>query len=220
MDYSRQLKEFNPEDFKLPVHVIGCGATGSWVAMILAKLGVKDIHIWDFDIVEEHNIPNQLFAMSDIGKLKTDACMENMLRCSALEKVTVHYERADKDSMLSGIVFLLTDTMKSRDEIFRKCLKNNLAVPLFIETRTCLEGGRVYALNPSNKSQCTEYAKTLYTDEESAVSECGTSQSMAPTSALISSLAVWQMVKWHKDVEIDNEVLIDAKYNTFLARKF
>ena len=41
MEFLRQLQLFNPEEFDTPVHVIGAGATGSWLTLILAKLGVK-----------------------------------------------------------------------------------------------------------------------------------------------------------------------------------
>ena len=52
MEYSRQVNIFKPDEFNTPVHVIGVGATGSWLAPSLAKLGVKNIHVWDDDIVE------------------------------------------------------------------------------------------------------------------------------------------------------------------------
>ena len=47
--------------FNTPIHIIGCGATGSWVALMLAKMGISNITCWDFDKVEEHNLPNQFF---------------------------------------------------------------------------------------------------------------------------------------------------------------
>ena len=58
------------------VDVIGCGATGSKIIMLLAKLGVQNIHIWDKDVIESHNIPNQAFLISQIGMKKTDAIVE------------------------------------------------------------------------------------------------------------------------------------------------
>lgn len=219
MDFSRQREIFEPESFKLPVHVIGCGATGSWVAVMLAKLGVKDLHLHDFDIIEEHNLPNQLFKQIDIGRSKVSASHD---MCSGLSdtKATLHNTEVTGDTQLSGIVFILTDTMFSRADIYKKALKNNVAVPLVIETRMGTEGGRVYAFNPCKRGETVEYAKTLYTDDEAVVSACGIRQTLAPTAALIASLAVWQLIKFHNDVEIDNEIIIDAKYNTYLTRKF
>jgi len=43
------------------VDIIGAGATGSHVVMLLAILGFTNIHVWDFDRVEAHNLANQSF---------------------------------------------------------------------------------------------------------------------------------------------------------------
>ena len=219
MDFSRQREVFEPEKFTQPVHVIGCGATGSWVALLLAKLGVKDLHLWDFDLVEEHNLPNQAFELLDVGRSKVSACYSRTSAFSDTKPVT-HFEPVTGDTQLSGIVFVLTDTMSSRTDIYKRALKNNLNVPLVIETRMCTEGGRVYAFNPCNRRETEPYAQTLYSDEESVVSDCGIAQTLAPTATLLASLAVWQMIKWHNNVEIDNEIIVDAKYNTYLSRRF
>lgn len=219
MDYSRQQEIFMPDTFKQPVHVVGCGATGSWVAMMLAKLGIKDIHLHDFDIVEEHNLPNQLFSLKDISYLKTTGCKQNIINSTGINP-EVHEERVTGDTPLAGIVFLLTDTMSSRAEIFKKALKYNVGVPLMIETRMGLEGGRIYAINPCDPVQIKKYEQTLYTDEEAVVSACGVSQSLAPTAASIAGYAVWQLIKWHNKVDMDNEIIFDMKYNQLLTQRY
>jgi len=219
MDYSRQMEIFVPDTFKHDVHVIGCGATGSWVAMMLAKMGIRNLHIHDFDTVEEHNLPNQLFELNDIGTSKVWACAGNIKETVGFWPCK-HEERVTGETELSGIVFLLTDTMTSRAEIFKKAIRNNLSVPLLVETRMGLEGGRVYALNPCDKKQVELYLSTMYTDDEAAVSACGISQSLAPTAAIMAGLAVWQLLKFHSNETIDNEILIDAKHNTYLTRRF
>jgi molybdopterin/thiamine biosynthesis adenylyltransferase len=58
---------------KLRIGVVGCGATGSAVTMLLARLGVKNIFLIDKDIVEATNL-NRLHGarISDIGKYKVD----------------------------------------------------------------------------------------------------------------------------------------------------
>lgn len=220
MDYSRQHGVFNPDDFKFPVHIIGCGATGSWVAMLLAKMGIQDIHLHDFDRVEEHNLPNQLFNTEHIDRPKIFATAQMIYNCSKDTAVSLHEDRVTGETPLQGIVFVLTDTMSSREDIFKKALKNNIHVPLVIETRMGGEGGRIYAVNPCDKNQVNQYQQTLYSDEDSVVSACGVSQSLAPTAAMIAGLAVWQLIKFHNDQDIDNEIIIDAQYNTYLSKKF
>lgn len=217
MDYSRQFGVFQPEDFTFPVHIIGTGATGSWVAVMLAKMGVRDIHLHDFDTVEEHNVPNQLFRVSDVGESKVVACA-NMVKMTSGINAKRYNAPVTGDDSLSGIVFVLTDSMSSRSEIYKKALRNNIHVPLVIETRMGGEGGRVYAINPCDRKQSAGYQKTLYSDDEAVVSECGVSQSMAPTAAFIASLAVWQLIKFHNGKDIDQEIIVDISNNTYLTR--
>ena len=50
----------------------GCGGIGSWVTFFLARIGYLPI-VYDFDVIEEHNIGGQLFRHSDIGRLKVSA---------------------------------------------------------------------------------------------------------------------------------------------------
>ena len=52
MDLSRHISVFNPTAVKHDIHIIGVGATGSFVAMMLARMGVPVINIYDFDDVE------------------------------------------------------------------------------------------------------------------------------------------------------------------------
>ncbi len=48
----------------------GCGALGSNTAVKLARLGVSKIIAVDHDILEKHNIENQMYTEKDIGKPK------------------------------------------------------------------------------------------------------------------------------------------------------
>ena len=70
MDLSRHISVFNPASVKHDIHIVGVGATGSFVAMMFARMGVPVINIYDFDDVEIHNIPNQYYDNGDLGKLK------------------------------------------------------------------------------------------------------------------------------------------------------
>lgn len=224
-DYSRQTECFNPEKFNIPINIVGCGATGSAVALLLAKLGVSSpIHLWDFDTIEEHNIPNQQFTKEDIGKKKVDACSELIEKVHpATANVITHDVCLGKENpeRLIGYVFILTDTMASRSIIFNTCLKNNFSVPLVIETRMGLEMCMIYNYNPTSSSQTKEYLKTLYKDEESVESLCGISQTVAPSAMITASYAVWQMIKhFNKEEEFDNEIIFDFKYNNLLTRRF
>ena len=73
MDYRKQINLIDAEEVNVPINVIGCGALGSWLVLFLLKMGFKNITVYDFDNIEEHNIPNQCFSESQVGMAKVDA---------------------------------------------------------------------------------------------------------------------------------------------------
>lgn len=219
-NFTRQEEIFNPYNFNVPVHIIGAGATGSWVTMILAKMGIKNINLYDFDTVGEHNLPNQCF---DIESIEKNKALELTRIIKQFTNVNINAKniKVDKSFRFNGIVFMLTDTMKSRKEIWENCIKFNVNIPIYIETRMDLRGGRIYTINPLDLTQIKEYEKTLYTDEEAAVSACGTSQSIITTAMQISTIAVWQMLNCINNNEIlYNEILVDSEFHQFFNNKY
>ena len=206
MEYSRQVNIFKPDEFNTPVHVIGVGATGSWLALSLAKLGVKNIHVWDDDIVEEHNIPNQVYGVKDIGRYKVEALKEIIKEYSDID-IIAHQEKLIEQP-LQGIIFVLTDTMHSRERIYRNS-RVNPNIKLLIETRMDLRGGRVYTVSPRNRDVCKAYEDTFYSDEESEVSACGVSQTVIATGLGIVSRAVWCFLAYVNEYDVPFEVLDD-----------
>lgn len=225
IDPLRHLTVFSPHAFgQRRVDIIGAGATGSRVALSLAKLGVENIHVWDFDKVEEHNVANQVFGNGDIDLLKTEA-LARLVKDQTGADLTVHAERATASAELGEIVFLLTDTMSSRREIWDGALKLKFRTKLLIETRMGADNGRVYALNPNSPRHIRGWEETLYSDDEAEVSACGASISIGPTAEIISGLAVWQMIRWfgiergEEDV-LDNETIFSLRPMLTISRQF
>lgn len=60
--------------------VIGAGAVGNEIIKNLALLGVGEIHIFDLDIIEEHNLTRSvLFRDGDIGQLKAEVAAKRAM---------------------------------------------------------------------------------------------------------------------------------------------
>lgn len=219
-DFSRQVELFDSNNVDFPVHIIGAGATGSWLALMLAKLGIKDITVYDFDRVEEHNLPNQFYNEADIGEFKIKALRDN-IQAQTGTAIKIRNKEVKADTELEGFVFVLTDTMASRKEIFESILEDNEKVLRVVETRMGLTHGRVYFIDPNNKEQVEKYKTNFYTDEEAEVSFCGTSQSVVVTAIGIAQMAVWKLIKYvNKNEEINNEVLVDYEYLNTIATKY
>jgi molybdopterin/thiamine biosynthesis adenylyltransferase len=213
VDALRHLSVFKPAAFgSKEVHIIGCGATGSKIAMSVAKLGVENIHLWDFDKVEEHNIPNQIYTIPDINRLKVEALAEHIKIATGTD-VIAHNAKVDGSQDLGTVVFLLTDSMKSRKEIWENGLKYKMRTDLMIETRMGADAGRIYTVNPNFPLHIEKWeAASNYGDEEAEVSACGASTSVGPTADVIAGYAVWQMIRWasiEQGIMVGKEV--DAK---------
>jgi molybdopterin/thiamine biosynthesis adenylyltransferase len=218
MDLNRngQLEIFNPEVFNKPVHLIGVGATGSWIAIMLAKLGVKEIHCWDFDILENHNLCNQGFRTHQIGMQKVEAVFDMCANMSEIEVIT-HNEKVTGATPLTGIVFILTDTMHSRKDIWEGACKFKGSIDLVIETRMGLDMCRIYNVNPTDMDECLAYEKTFCSDDIAEVSACGTSKSVVTSAVTTASMATRQMLNYLNGLRLPNEIIYDFAYNNYLT---
>ncbi len=195
LDTSRHELYFNPQEFTGRIDVVGVGAVGSKVAMELAKLGIKDLCLWDGDEVEGHNISNQLFYMNDIGKSKVEATKEHILLATGNE-VQTRNEYITEQSELGEVVFLCVDTMEARKNIFNTCIKNNFLTKLVVEVRMGVEELRVYGFNPSTRSRIVDWENTLVDDEATVESACGAKTTVGATASMTSAFAVSRFMQW------------------------
>ena len=116
MNLSKSIEFFNPTKVKERVHIIGCGAAGSTIAELLARAGLSKVTLYDFDKVEPHNIANQMFKDSDIGRNKAEAVKDMMVDinpdANGIEVVREGYT----NQRLSGYIFLMVDNIDLRYE--------------------------------------------------------------------------------------------------------
>ena len=56
--------------------VIGAGGVGTWVTIFLAQVGVQEIHVFDDDIIELHNLNRLPYSKGSVGKKKVNALKE------------------------------------------------------------------------------------------------------------------------------------------------
>jgi hypothetical protein len=184
IDYSNQTDIFNPERWIYPVHVIGAGGIGSAVLFPLMKVGVHEIHVWDRDDVEPHNIPAQLlYRTSDIGTSKVDAVCEFAARQEVQCKVVPHNEFVSEGTLLEGVVISGVDSMTSRHAIW-EAVKFNVDVPLYMDGRIGGEAFGLYTLNPSVLDEIDAYENTLFSDEEAAQLPCAARTVIHPPTVL------------------------------------
>ena len=216
MDLSRHETIFTPDMLSnTPVHIIGCGATGSSLAYSLCKLGVPHIYLYDADKVEAHNIANQMFCYSDVGENKAEVLkkkLEGMLSYpEAKIEAIPEFVTAESGHMLRGIIFNLVDSMSARKEIYEAYVKANFSCEQYIETRMGLKMVKVYSISGIDKKECDFYEKTLHSDEEVVeLSACGTTQTAFPTANLCAQTAVWALLGKLNKLDVPNETIFDV----------
>jgi len=168
-----------------PLHIIGLGAVGSYACMQAAKLGYRNITGWDFDKVENHNLPNQYFGPEDVGELKVEAIRRKVLSATGIE-ITAVPERFEGDD-IEGALLMYVDSMKARKQIWERSAKGRSEVKLVVEARMGISDGRFYVLDPTNEAQCRRYEDTLYSDERAEESAC-TNRAIAPSTVALAGL--------------------------------
>lgn len=218
MDFSRHMELFDPYSFNTPVHIIGVGATGSWLALFLAKLGIQDVTVWDYDIVEEHNIPNQAFGLRDVGLTKVDALTAIIAEDTACQ-IKANLAKFT-NQRLAGYVFLMVDSMEQRKLIWENAIRYKPQITHLVEPRMGLDIGRIYNINPTDAKQIKEYENTYYSDDTAEVSACGTSLTVITSAVSTASWCARQLINHVNGEELDNEILIDYKYNNIVATRW
>ncbi|MBL6935772.1 MAG: ThiF family adenylyltransferase [Alphaproteobacteria bacterium] len=64
---------------RLRVGIIGAGSVGNLIGEALARMGIEDIILIDFDTVKRHNLDRMLHAtVNDIGRLKVDVMADGL----------------------------------------------------------------------------------------------------------------------------------------------
>jgi len=204
VDYWRQGAFFNPFTFKLPIHVIGVGATGSHIVDTLANMGVRDITAYDFDSVEGHNLPNQIYGIAHVGQPKVDALKQHVQQKMGFDIKTVN-EKVEQIPDLSGVLILCTDSMAAQKSICLTSARLNKKVSWVIETRMGIDQGRVYFFDPNNKNHLKRWVASCYSDEEAAESPCNL-RAIATTAKCLAALAAHRIIIANKKAESEDKV--------------
>ena len=220
MNLNKSRDFFNPDNFDDNIHIIGCGAVGSTIAENLTRLGIKELTLWDFDDVEEHNIANQMFFTHQIDKPKMDAVEEI---CKMINpEISIKKKGIYTDETLSGYLFICPDSIKVR----RTILETNLGNPhikFITDGRMRLTDAQSFSSDWTTPEKRKALLDTMdFTDEEAAgetpVSACGTTLSVNFTVRCLVSLMVANFVKFILTGKLQKMITIDL--STFVIDSF
>ena len=222
MDLTKSIEYFDPVKVKGKCHIIGCGSVGSTLAENLARLGVTKFVLYDFDIVESHNLANQMFVQSDIKKPKVEAVKKIICDINPEAESTIEvFNEGYTNQRLDGYVFLAVDNIDLRREI---CEKNrmNRAIKAVFDFRTRLEDAQHYAANWGDISQVDNLIKSMAFSHKEAheatpVTACGTELGVAPTVRVICALGVTNFMNLVRGGELQKIVVCNPFTMDILA---
>lgn len=193
VNFMRHASYFGPEDASdKSLTIIGAGATGSWVALIAAKMGWHNFSIWDSDLVESHNLPNQVYGVEHIGMQKVDALEQVLKTFNPQCSVTKHNEffigtNLDHKETLEDYVYVAVDSLSARKDIISNCLHLPFT-DLIFETKMGFQHAEINIFSPSNEQAINSYLGMLKNDDEVQESACDAKIITTLTTIVASTL--------------------------------
>ena len=112
------------------VMVVGCGAVGSFAIESLARSGIGNIIVVDFDVVESSNINRQIFALSStIGKTKVDvaaARIRDINPDANVIAINAFFDEKIELDVRPDFVIDAIDTVESKIALYKWCVARNI----------------------------------------------------------------------------------------------
>lgn len=175
---------------ELFVTVIGVGAIGRQVALQLAAIGVRQLQLVDFDLVDQTNITTQGYLTADIGALKVEATQAAIAAMDCSIHVSVMRDRYRPQLEVGQALFCCVDSIESRAAIWRSAGRR---VAFWGDGRMLGEAIRV--LVATDDISRRHYPTTLFTADEAAAGRC-TARSTVYTANVAAGLLVHQFARW------------------------
>lgn len=172
---------------KVMAIVGGAGGIGSWLSFYLARAGFTP-YVYDFDMIEEHNLGGQLFAKSYIGELKT-VSLQKIIKDFCDMDIMIDNSKFDTDSMGHQYMFSAFDNMQARKDMFEvwyEANKDNKDA-IFIDGRLLMEHLQIFCVTPDTAMKYKE--EYLFDDSEVEDEECTLKQT-SHTAGMIATYMV------------------------------
>ena len=145
---------------KKRVMIVGLGSFGSQIAIELAKAGVGEFSLFDFDRIELHNLSRHTATLKDLGRLKTDVIEEAIKGKNPYAivhknpiNINDHLDLMDSEVANSDLVICATDNNESRFNL-SSVLVRKKKTGIFGRAVTRAEGGDVFRYRPGGPCYC------------------------------------------------------------------
>lgn len=154
------------------VAVCGLGGLGSNIAVSLARSGIGQLILIDFDRVDITNLQRQQYKASQVGRYKTDALAENLREIAPYVRLETHTVRMD-DSNAGELLREADIVCEAFDQAECKAMLTNLVLETMPDKYLIAASGMAGIGSP-NRIRTRQVTKRFYLcgDETSDVDDC------------------------------------------------
>lgn len=185
------------------VFVVGCGALGGQVSMLLAGAGVGRIGIADFDTVDISNLQRQLFfEEGNCGLSKAQLLSRRMQNLNSEITVDIYNElitpaRAKQIFLSYDFIIDATDNPASKYSMDRVCLE--------VDRPLCIGGvagwrGQVMSMKGNDENHTVRFSEVFPLEDgespDSAMLPCEIEGVMGAAASAIASLQASEAIKY------------------------
>lgn len=199
--YSRQEK-IVPQKLleSQEIAIIGVGAVGREVARTLACNGAKNLTIYDFDTVEEHNCATQGYHDADINRAKVECTAEEVRRLNKDINIVAINDRwrPTKDKVFDA-AFFCVDSLSMRAKLF-----NWFSESAGFIGDSRIGGEQIRLLSVSDEASRLHYPTTIGSDETAHSDGCHIPM-VKHSANIAASMLVQQYIQHLKGMPIYQE---------------
>lgn len=194
------------------VIVGGVGGIGSWLTLMLYRAGFKAF-VYDFDLLETHNMSGQLLYLNDVGRTKGYS-MSRVIKNLTGDDLHYFDTPYDSSSPTCQYVFAAFDNIAARKLMFEKWYETyaNSTNAIFIDGRLLAEQMQIFCVTPDKADL---YREHLFDDSEVEEANC-TFKQTSHSAAMIAS----HMVGFFTNFVSNNKSGMNARDVPFLWSYF
>ena len=167
----RHGKERQNAFLNATVAICGLGGLGSNIATALTRAGIGKLILIDFDKVDITNLNRQQYKMSQLGRPKTECCLENLRDISPYTEIEIHTVKLTEENIpeLLGAADIICEAFDKADQ---KAMLVNTVLETFPD-KYMLSGTGMAGFGSANTIQSRKVFGKFYLcgDEKSDVND-------------------------------------------------
>lgn len=182
---------------KQEIILAGAGGIGSFTGLMLARLAIKELIIFDFDVIESVNMSGQWYSKDVIGEYKVNALC-SMIRAFNNNTSCIGIPEAyTEDSITRDIMICGFDNMRARELFFKSWLEHiskkspeERSKCLFIDGRLAAEEFQILAITGNDTYNIDQYHKNyIFSDLVAVEAVCSYKQTTFMANMIGSYIA-------------------------------